>query len=190
MAEKNNNVEVVETDKTAAGSEQSEPQDEKRYTDADVDAIIDKKFAKWKAEQEAKESEAKKLAKMNADDKQAYQLKKREQELADREAEINKRELTAEAKSILSERGLPIELVNNVNLTDADSVHESIDQLQKSWEEAVQKGVSERIKGGKAIKKAPGAPAEITKEQFDKMGYKSRNELFERNPELYNKLKG
>lgn len=73
--------------------------------------------------------------------------------MADREAEINKRELTAEAKSILSERGLPIELVNNVNLTDADSVHESIDQLQKSWEEAVQKGVSERIKGGKTIKK-------------------------------------
>ena len=189
MAEKNDNVEVVETDKTAAGSEQSESQDEKKYTDADVDAIIDKKFAKWRADQEAKESEAKKLAKMNADDKQAYQLKKREQELADREAEINKRELTAEAKSILSERGLPIELVNNVNLTDADSVHESIDQLQKSWEEAVQKGVSERIKGGKTIKKAPGAPAEITKEQFDKMGYKSRNELFERNPELYNKLK-
>ena len=183
MAEKNDNVEVVETDKTAAGSEQSESQDEKKYTDADVDAIIDKKFAKWRADQEAKESEAKKLAKMNADDKQAYQLKKREQE-------FNKRELTAEAKSILSERGLPIELVNNVNLTDADSVHESIDQLQKSWEEAVQKGVSERIKGGKTIKKAPGAPAEITKEQFDKMGYKSRNELFERNPELYNKLKG
>ena len=190
MAEENDNVEVVEKNKTAAESEQSKPQDEKKYTDADVDAIIDKKFAKWRADQEAKESEAKKLAKMNADDKQAYQLKKREQELADREAEINKRELTAEAKSILSERGLPIELVNNVNLTDADSVHESIDQLQKSWEEAVQKGVSERIKGGKTIKKAPGAPAEITKEQFDKMGYKSRNELFERNPELYNKLKG
>lgn len=190
MAEENDNVEVVETDKTTAGSEQPKPQDEKKYTDTDVDAIIDKKFAKWKADQEAKESEAKKLAKMNADDKQAYQLKKREQELADREAEINKRELTAEAKSILSERDLPIELVNNVNLTDADSVHESIDQLQKSWEEAVQKGVSERIKGGKAIKKAPGAPAEITKEQFDKMGYKSRNELFARNLELYNKLKG
>ncbi|WP_307976277.1 DUF4355 domain-containing protein [uncultured Streptococcus sp.] len=190
MAEENENVEVVETDKTAAEPEQSEPQNEKKYTDADVDAIIDKKFAKWRADQEAKESEAKKLAKMNADDKQAYQLKKREQELADREVEINKRELTAEAKSILSERGLPIELVSNVNLTDADSVHESIDQLQKSWEEAVQKGVSERIKGGKAIKKAPGTPAEITKEQFDKMGYKSRNELFARNPELYNKLKG
>ena len=71
MAEKNDNVEVVETDKTAAGSEQSESQDEKKYTDADVDAIIDKKFAKWRADQEAKESEAKKLAKMNADDKQA-----------------------------------------------------------------------------------------------------------------------
>ncbi|MCQ8264259.1 DUF4355 domain-containing protein, partial [Streptococcus suis] len=99
--------------------------DEKKYTDADVDAIIDKKFAKWKAEQEKAESEAKKLAKMNAEDKQKYQLDKREQDLADREAEITRRELTAEAKTILSERGLPIELVDVVNLADADSVRDS-----------------------------------------------------------------
>lgn len=30
----------------------------------------------------------------------------------------------------------------------------------------------------------------ITKEQFRKMGYQSRNELFQTNPELYNQLKG
>lgn len=30
----------------------------------------------------------------------------------------------------------------------------------------------------------------ITKEQFDRMGVKSRNELFERDPELYKKLRG
>ena len=41
MAEENDNVEVVETDKTTAGSEQPKPQDEKKYTDTDVDAIID-----------------------------------------------------------------------------------------------------------------------------------------------------
>ena len=153
MNEETQTVETVEEQKVPAEPTQ-QPQDEKKYTDAEVDAIIDKKFAKWKAEQEAKESEAKKLAKMNADEKKDYQLKQREQELATREAEITRKELTAEAKTMLSERDLPIELVNVVNLTDADSVSESINAIQKNWEVAVQKGVSERLKGGAPMKSA------------------------------------
>lgn len=192
MNKEEQTVEVVDDDnKVAAEPEKSPtPQDEKKYTDADVDEIINKKFAKWKAEQEKAESEAKKLAKMNAEDKQKYQLDKREQDLADREAEITRRELTAEAKTILSERGLPYELVDVVNLTDADSVRDSIDALQKSWEAAVQKGVADKMKGGAPMKKAPADSNGITKEQFDKMGYKDRNELIQKNPELYAQLKG
>ncbi|HEP1785982.1 TPA: DUF4355 domain-containing protein [Streptococcus suis] len=193
MNEETQTVEVVEDDKqVSAEPEQvtTDPKDEKKYTDADVDAIIDKKFAKWKAEQEKAESEAKKLSKMNAEDKQKYQLDKREQDLADREAEITRRELTAEAKTILSERGLPIELVDVVNLTDADSVRDSIDAIQKTWEAAVLKGVADKTKGSAPMKKAPVEPGEITKEQFNRMGVRSRNELFERDPELYRKLRG
>lgn len=133
---------------------EEQSKDEKKYTDAEVDEIISKKYAKWQAKQEKEQNEAKKLAKMNADEKKDYQLKKREQELADREAEIARKELTAEAKSMLSERDLPIELVDVVNLTDADSVSESINAIQKSWEAAVQKGVSERLKGGAPMKSA------------------------------------
>ncbi|HEM2753222.1 TPA: DUF4355 domain-containing protein [Streptococcus suis] len=193
MDEETQTVEVVEDDKqVAAEPEQvtTDPKDKKKYTDADVDAIIDKKFAKWKAEQEKAESEAKKLAKMNAEDKQKYQLDKREQDLADREAEITRRELTAEAKMILSERGLPIELVDVVNLADADSVRDSIDAIQKTWEAAVLKGVADKTKGSAPMKKAPVESGEITKEQFNRMGVRSRNELFERDPELYRKLRG
>lgn len=193
MNEETQTVEVVEDDKqVAAEPEQvtTDPKDKKKYTDADVDAIIDKKFAKWKAEQEKAESEAKKLAKMNAEDKQKYQLDKREQDLADREAEITRRELTAEAKTILSERGLPIELVDVVNLADADSVRDSIDAIQKTWEAAVLKGVANKTKGSAPMKKAPVESGEITKEQFNRMGVRSRNELFERDPELYRKLRG
>lgn len=133
---------------------EEQPKDEKKYTDAEVDEIISKKYAKWQAKQEKEQNEAKKLAKMNADEKKDYQLKQREQELATREAEITRKELTAEAKTMLSERDLPVELVNVVNLTDADSVSESINAIQKSWEAAVQKGVSERLKGGAPMKSA------------------------------------
>ena len=189
MNEETQTVETVEEQKVPAEPAQ-QPQDEKKYTDADVDAIIDKKFAKWKSEQEAKENEAKKLAKMNADEKQKYQLDQREQELADREKALARKELTAEAKAMLSERDLPVELVNVVDLTSAETVSASIGALQKSWEQAVQKGVQEKLKGGAPMKQAPVDSDVITKEEFARMGYQSRNELYQNNPELYKKLKG
>ena len=189
MNEETQTVETVEEQKVPAEPTE-QPQDEKKYTDADVNAIIDKKFAKWKSEQEAKENEAKKLAKMNADEKQKYQLDQREQELADREKAIARKELTAEAKAMLSERDLPVELVNVVDLTSAETVSQSVAVLQKSWEQAVQKGVQEKLKGGAPMKQAPVDSDAITKEEFARMGYQSRNELYQKNPELYKKLKG
>nr|DAW59235.1 MAG TPA: capsid scaffolding protein [Caudoviricetes sp.] len=153
-------VETVEVQEVPAEPTQ-QPQDEKKYTDADVDAIIDKKFAKWKSEQEAKENEAKKLAKMNADQKQEYWLDQREQELANREQAIARKELTAEAKAMLSERGLPVELVAVVDLSNAEAVTESVASIQKTWEDAVQKGVSDRMKGSAPIKTAPTHQQEV-----------------------------
>ncbi|CYI84422.1 phage scaffold protein [Streptococcus pneumoniae] len=96
----------------------------------------------------------------------------------------------AEAKAMLSERDLPVELVNVVDLTSAETVSQSVAVLQKSWEQAVQKGVQEKLKGGAPMKQAPVDSDGITKEEFARMGYQSRNELYQKNPELYKKLKG
>lgn len=168
-----------------------EERHDRTFTRADIGKMISAEVSKaravWEAEQEAKETEAKELAKMNAEDKQKYQFDKREQDLANREAEIARRELTAEAKTILSERGLPIELVEVVNLADADSVRESIDALQKSWETAVQKGVADKMKGSAPMKKAP-TDTTVTAESFAKMSVTQRTALYNENRELYNSL--
>ena len=185
MNEETQTVETVEEQKVPAEPTE-QPQDEKKYTDADVNAIIDKKFAKWKSEQEAKENEAKKLAKMNADEKQKYQLDQRDQELADREKAIARKELTAEAKAMLSERDLPVELVNVVDLTSAETVSESITSIQKAWEESVQKGVSERMKGSAPIKTAPQQSTGLSRAQFFQMSHSEKAALKQSNPELYN----
>ena len=76
---------------------EKQPQDEKKYTDADVNAIIDKKFAKWKSEQEAKENEAKKLREMNENQKAEYERKKQADYIAELEAKINRSGLEREA---------------------------------------------------------------------------------------------
>lgn len=139
-----------------------EEKHERTFTRAEIGKMLSAERSKWEAEQEAKENEAKKLAKMNADEKQKYQLDQREQELADREKAIVRKELTAEAKAMLSERDLPVELVNVVDLTSAETVSESITSIQKAWEESVQKGVSERMKGSAPIKNAQTVQQEVT----------------------------
>ncbi|MDS8318419.1 DUF4355 domain-containing protein [Streptococcus pneumoniae] len=139
-----------------------EEKHERTFTRAEIGKMLSAERSKWEAEQEAKENEAKKLAKMNADEKQKYQLDQREQELADREKAIARKELTAEAKAMLSERDLPVELVNVVDLTNAETVSESITSIQKAWEESVQKGVSERMKGSAPIKNAQTVQQEVT----------------------------
>ena len=186
MNEETQTVETVEEQVVPAEpTNEPQPQDEKKYTDADVNEIINKKFAKWKSEQEAKENEAKKLAKMNADEKQKYQLDQREQELANREQAIARKELTAEAKTMLSERGLPIELVGVIDLTSAETVTESVASIQKSWEEAVQKGIADRTKGSAPIKTASQNSNELTKAQFYRMTHAEKANLKQTNPELY-----
>lgn len=65
-------------------NQQGATQQQARYTDADVDAIISKKFAKWQEQHEAKVAEAAKLAEMNATQRAEYerdQLQRRLDEL-------------------------------------------------------------------------------------------------------------
>ena len=119
-----------------------EEKHERTFTRAEIGKMLSAERSKWEAEQEAKENEAKKLAKMNADEKQKYQLDQREQELADREKAIARKELTAEAKAMLSERDLPVELVNVVDLTSAETVSQSVAVLQKVWDANINASLS------------------------------------------------
>ena len=148
-----------------------EEKHERTFTRAEIGKMLSAERSKWEAEQEAKENEAKKLAKMNADEKQKYQLDQREQELANREQAIARKELTAEAKAMLSERGLPVELVAVVDLSNAEAVTESVASIQKTWEDAVQKGVSERMKGSAPIKTAPQQSTGLSRAQFFQMSH-------------------
>lgn len=163
-----------------------EEKHERTFTRAEIGKMLSAERSKWEAEQEAKEDEAKKLAKMNADEKQKYQLDQREQELVDREKAIARKELTAEAKAMLSERGLPVELVAVVDLSNAEAVTESVASIQKTWEDAVQKGVSERMKGSAPIKTAPQQSTGLSKAQFFQMSHSEKAALKQSNPELYN----
>lgn len=120
-----------------------------------IDTAVTKAQEKWQALTDDKLSEAERLAKMTKEEKAAYQQKKREKELSDREAEVTRKELMAEAKNTLAEKNLPAGLAEVLNYTDADACNKSISAVEKAFQKAVEDAVDERLKGGKPPKKAP-----------------------------------
>lgn len=91
-------------------------------------------------------TEAQKLARMTAEQKAEHERKQREEQLAKREAEITRRELTAQAKDTLTSKGLPIELAAVLNYTDADACSASLEAVEKAFAAAVSKAVDERLR--------------------------------------------
>lgn len=151
--------------KEPTGQESAEPEkhesgqpEVKTFTQEEVDTIVKGHVANerknWEKELADQQTEAEKLASMTEKEKKAYQDKKREDDLNKREAAIVKRELTAQAKSTLADKGLAPALSDFLDYTDAESCNKSIDKLQKVFQAAVEKAVDERLKGGKTIKKA------------------------------------
>lgn len=160
-----------------------------RRVQKEVNAAVKNAQQKWKIMTDDQVSEAEKLAAMTKEEKAEYMRRKQEKDLATREANITKRELMAEAKNALAEKNLPVSLAEVLNYTDADSCKQSIEALEKAFQEAVQAAVEEKLKGGKPPKKAPSGTG-ITKEQYSKMGYTERLKLKTEHPELYKQLTG
>lgn len=104
---------------------------EKKYTDAEVDAILDKKFAKWQKEQEAKIEEAKKLEKMSADEKNQHELEKLKKENADLRNAQTLSDMRATASKLLKEKDIDAttDILDFVATTDADETKANIDKF-------------------------------------------------------------
>ena len=123
-------------------------------------------------------TEAEKMAKMNAEQKAQYEREKKEKEIADREAALTKRELTATAKEQLAEKGLPVSLAAVLNYSNAEECSASIEAVGKAFQEAVEKAVNDRLSGGKPPKKA-GDHAAYTMEQIRAMSPAEINKNWE-----------
>lgn len=130
-----------------------------------VNTAVTKAQEKWQALADDKLSEAEKLAKMTKEEKAQYMQKKREKELTDREAAITRKELMAEAKNTLASDGLPQELAEVLDYSDADTCKKSMEKVKEVFQRAVETAVEEKLKGGKPPKKAPGGDAQKALEE-------------------------
>lgn len=131
------------------GNAEPDDKDTKKYTDADVDEIINKKFAKWQKEQEKKISEAEKLAGMNAQEKAEHERDTLQKELDELKRANSIAEMEKTARTMLHDDGVnvPDEVVSSLIAEDADSTKTKVEAFSKAFKEAVQTAVKDALKG-------------------------------------------
>jgi len=187
---------VEEPKEEQVDTQQEVESTEKTFTQSQLDEIIQREKAKAKRsaekEYQAKMDEAEKLRQMNESQKAEYEQEKQRAYIAELEAKINRSGLEREASKMLSEGGIAVDdkILGLVVKDTAESTQEAVESFVALVNDLADKKVGEKLKGKTPKKMEDTSAGEITKEQFNRMGYQSRNELLQNNPELYHKLKG
>ncbi len=120
-----------------------------------IKTALDNERARLEAIADERISEAEKLGKMTELERQAYQQKKDAEKIAQRERDITKRELMAEAKNTLTEKSMPLSLAEILDYSDAKTCSASLTTVEEAFKKAVEAGVEEKLKGGKPPKDVP-----------------------------------
>lgn len=195
MAEEEKN-DALETEKESVDNPETVEDAPKTFTQSEVDELIKKRLAKqeksFDKRMQEKLDEAEKLRAMNETQKAEYEQEKQREYIAELEAKINRSGLEREASKMLSEGGIVADekILGLIVKDTAERTQEAVESFVALVNELADKKVSEKLKGKTPKKMEDTSAGEITKEQFNKMGYQSRNELLQNNPELYHKLKG
>lgn len=172
--------------KSGSGSKDDDKgADEKKYSDADLDKIINQKFAKWQKDQEKAVSEAKKLASMTEQEKAEHERDEIKKELEALKKANNMAEMGKQARKMLNEDGIniPDDLVNLIIAEDAETTKDTVQQFSKLFKAAVQDAVKEALKG-----KTPGTGSSgtITKEQIMKIKDRTeRQQMIQKHRDLF-----
>ena len=195
MAEEVKEV-VLENEEESVDNSETVEDAPKTFTQSEVDELIKKRLAKqeksFDKRMQEKLDEAEKLRAMNETQKAEYEQEKQRAYIAELEAKINRSGLEREASKMLSEGGIIADdkILGLIVKDTAESTQEAVESFVALVNELADKKVGEKLKGKTPKKMEDTSAGEITKEQFNKMGYQSRNELLQNNPELYRKLKG
>ena len=139
-----------------------------KYTDADVDEILNRKFAEWQKKQQKAVDEAQKLATMNATQKAEYERDQLKKELEELKRISALSEMSKTARKMLSDNGITIsdDLLSVMVTEDAETTKAAVDGFSQMFTQAVEATVKERLKGDPPRKgSGSGVPA-MTKEQI------------------------
>lgn len=140
----------AQVEQTSGPEAGREPKGGRTYTDEEVDAIIERRFAKWQKQQDQKVAEAARLAEMNATQKAEYEREQALKKLAEYERRDAVRQMTDESRRQLREAGVdvPDEVVTVLVGEDAEATKAAVDGFAEAFKAAVEAEVKRRLAGG------------------------------------------
>lgn len=144
-----------------------DPAPQPKYTDEDVDKILNQKFAEWQKKKDKELTEAQKLAQMDATQKAEYKAQQFEEELNALKEKNTLSEMSKTARKMLAEEEINVsdELLDMMVCTDAEKTKTAVDSFAKLFKSAVQEAVKNALKGP-APKAGAGGKTTVTKEQI------------------------
>lgn len=146
--ENQNNVvnEVVETKVEGGATEVEatvEVKEEKTFTQAELDKILNKKFAQWQKKIEEAKAEAERKAKLTEAEKLAEERK--EFEAMKKQFEYEQR--VNSTSKVLASNNLPIEFADFLIAESDEATTQRVDLFKNAFNEALEKALVERLKG-------------------------------------------
>lgn len=161
---------------------------EAKYTDDDLDRILNRKFAEWQKKKDKEVDEARRLASMSEEEKTKQKQADMERQLNELLSEKNRSEMMATARSILSERNIHADdaLISLIVSEDAESTKKSIDAFANMFQKAVNKAVKDALKGEPPKTGTGSGKGGYTKEDILKVANRAeRQRLIAANMDLF-----
>lgn len=132
---------------------QAEPQGEpateppKTFSQEDIDTATKKAVEEAQKQWKADADEAARLAKLNKDERAKEEMRIEREKFEKEKSEFAQKQLIAETANQLSERGLSKDFAERLCGKTAEETKANIDAFEKDFNAAVEKAVSERMKG-------------------------------------------
>jgi len=143
-------------------------QDEKKYSDADVDRIVGEKYAKFEKQKQKEVDEAKKLAKMNKDEKQKFEMDKLKSEAQEAQNELAKYQMRDTAKQMILDGGATPtdEMIDLVTSSDAETTKANVNKAL-NFAKAIREQVTKELSQG-TTPRTVGSPT-LSKQEIMKI---------------------
>ena len=164
----------------------------KTFTQDEVDKMISKRLQRERKDIEAKieaeRKEAEELAKLSEAEKQKKLFEKQVKEFEETKRAFENERLLNETSKQLASKNLPTQFAEMLKGNDAEKTFENIQLFEAKFNEAVEKVVTERLRGNVPKTTTSLNNTSITKEQFRSMSYMEKMDLYNKDRETFDKL--
>lgn len=182
----------TESEQPNESEEKQDEQQAKTFTQDEVNKIVSQRLERQKEQLKAKEDEAKKLSRMNAEQKANYELEKANKRAEEAAAKLARYEMRDSAKQMLADGGFnnaDNSLLDLVVTDTAESTQENVNVLLNAIE-AIREDERNKLLAGKTPKVGGKEIKPVSAQELLKMSTAERVKFQRENPAEYVRILG